>query len=82
MKSILNENEIQKLLENFQSSGSCSDYRYRSFYFGLRPYFQHISEISEKDVKNYENEPQKSENKKENEKFIKFYMAELLCYRY
>ncbi len=61
---------------------SCADYRYRSFYFGLRPYFQHIFEISEKDIKNYEKTPQKIKDKEEKQKFIKFYMAELLCYRY
>lgn len=56
---------------------SCSDYRYRSFYFGLRPYFQHV--LSENDIKNCD---KNENNKKENEQFIKFYKAELLCYEY
>ena len=85
----LKTNEESKSNEEAKERGSekfgipnCADYRYKSFYFGLRPYFQHVFGISEKDIDNYEKNPQKSGNIEENEKFIKFYMAELLCYRY
>ena len=86
----INDTKVElKSNEKAKESGSekfgipnCADYRYKSFYFGLRPYFQHVFGISEKDIKDYEKNPQILENKEENKKFIRFYMAELLCYRY
>lgn len=100
----VNEESKESGCEKFGIPG-CADYRYKSFYFGLRPYFQHIFELN---VQSTEDCNKKNPNigplgktsctqsgtstnfvnsnfklsKEENEKFKKFYKAELLCYEY
>lgn len=64
---------------------TCADKKYKSWYFGLRPYFQTRFNISEADLEEYKKSVFNERNHWSKELLVnlkKYFMAEILAYDY